>query len=105
MPDIGRTSEHRASKPGHTHLTDVAQDEARRAQRAQAWSRATGRPLPPQLRARKPLRRPTRRSSSWREETYGSPLTPAQFRRLTRKAKMTAQQRADLRARLAGGGE
>ena len=124
---IGRTSPHTASKPGHLHVTDVAADDARKAQRAQAWGKATGRPIPPQLRARQPLRRPTRRSSDWRLQRYlgctcqvpptgienamvmdvncpmhrpgaRATLTPAQFRRLTRKAGMSPAQRAALRA-------
>jgi hypothetical protein len=93
----GRSSKHQGSKPGHTHVTDTAQDAASKAQAAQAWSAATGRPIPPQLRARQPLTPARRRSSSWRMEVYGGRLTPARFRRLTRKAGMNPAQREALR--------
>ena len=50
---VGRSSPHTGSKPGYAHLTDPA--PALRQAAAQEWSAATGRPLPPHLRARQPL--------------------------------------------------
>jgi len=47
------TSPHGGSKATYIHLTDPTPDLARAA--AQEWSLATGRPLPPHLRARSPL--------------------------------------------------
>lgn len=53
---VGRSSPHVASKPGHTHITDVT--PLQRFERAQAWHASTGRPLPPQMRRRQPLQPP-----------------------------------------------
>lgn len=82
---------HPGSKPGHVHVTDVAQDPAARIARAAAWSKATGRPVPPHLRRREPLE-PARPATSMArlvsyQAAYRSmvPLTPAQASRLRHK--------------------
>lgn len=46
----GVTSDHAGSKPGYTHLT--LPGTVGRYERAAAWSKATGRPLPPHMRIR-----------------------------------------------------
>jgi hypothetical protein len=89
----GGSTAHPGSKRGHTHLTDVAADPARRIERAQAWSRQTGRPVPPHLRPREPL------------PPEIEPLSPGErlvsyqvaFRRSDRTARVTAAQYARLR--------
>ena len=53
---IGRSSPHQGSKRGYGHLT--LRGPLDRFERAQAWHRDTGRPLPPSMRARRPLAPP-----------------------------------------------
>ena len=69
---IGRSSPHTASKPGHVHITDVAALPQLRLARAQEWSIATGKALPPSLRIREPLGRDPRKHSGprWRWACY-----------------------------------
>ena len=95
---VGRSSPHTGSKPGYAHLTDPA--PALRQAAAQEWSAATGRPIPPHLRARQPLQPPAAFDVHDRAVSYGlrpagrgaqalledPSLTPAQRRRLLRKA-------------------
>jgi hypothetical protein len=108
---IGRSSPHVGSKPGHLHLSDPRPE--RRFQAAQAWHKATGRPLPPQMRPRAPLAPPAAldlrgRAGFYTGMRFNGPagpvtskklstlttpqlldapsLTPAQRRRLLRKA-------------------
>jgi hypothetical protein len=66
---VGRSSPHVASKPGHIHVTDPAPEV--RFARAQEWHAATGRPLPPHMRARRPLPEPAPMSTHDRAAHYG----------------------------------
>lgn len=75
-----RSSPHAGSKPGYTHLTDVAQDRPAAIARAQAWSAETGRPVPPHLRWRRPLQ-----PASPLPITARQLRTPAQVRRARHK--------------------
>jgi hypothetical protein len=89
-PGAVRTSDHAASKPGHLHISDMARDPALRAQRSQDWSRETGRPIPPCVRARGAMREPRPMTAGWRMQHYldargGRGLTSAQNRRITHK--------------------
>jgi hypothetical protein len=52
-PARDHTSPHEASKRGHTHISELPVDRFAAAQR---WSAETGKPIPPQLRPRRPLR-------------------------------------------------
>lgn len=100
---VGRSSPHGGSKRGHIHLADPRADPALTRARAQQWAAATGRPLPPHLRAREPLRLAEpmglpRRSASYLVPRRKVPavlademltddrLTPAQRRRIVHKA-------------------
>ena len=87
---LHRSSPHAGSRPGGVQITDVAQDAPSRARRAQAWAAATGRPIPPQLRARQPLEPSPPMEPNQRVLGYvrgaGRSDTPAQLRR--RKAKL-----------------
>jgi hypothetical protein len=94
-PGAVRTSDHAASKPGHLHISDMARDPALRAQRAQAWSRETGRPIPPHVRAREPMGEPRPMQPDVRINHYlgfreGRGLTPAQSRRIKHKINHVA---------------
>lgn len=85
-----RSSPHAGSKPGFTHLTDVAQDAPARIARAQAWSAETGRPVPPHLRWRRPLQPAVPLGIRDRHNRYAranrtEDLTPAQLRRARHK--------------------
>src|SRR5215467_11527363 len=97
---VGRTSPHAASKPGHIHVHDPAADALLARAAAQGWSLATGRPLPPHMRVRRPLREPAPMTTVARALSYGGPdtyrpvqailddpaLTTAQRRRALHKA-------------------
>lgn len=80
-----RSSPHAGSKPGFTHLTDVAQDRPAAIARAQAWSQATGRPLPPHMKFRQPVQPAEPMSIRLRSMCYSDNLTPAQVRRMRHK--------------------
>ena len=80
-----RFSPHAGSKPGYTHITDVARDRPLRIARALAWSQATGRPVPPHLRFRSPARPAEARDIRWYLQRYEQPLTAAQVSRLRHK--------------------
>lgn len=64
---IGRSSPHQGSKPGYEHLT--LPGPLTRFARAQEWQVSTGRPLPPQMRARRPL--PPPQAMGPRHRWYG----------------------------------
>ena len=98
---IGRSSPHQGSKRGYEHLT--LPGPLTRFARAQEWHLATGRPLPPQMRARQPLPPPEPLGLRDRAANYldwapplgtrpaqavldNARLRPAQRRRLLHKA-------------------
>lgn len=94
---VGRSSPHTGSKRGYVHLSDPGPEA--RFEAAQRWSAATGRPLPPHMRPRRPLDEPTAMWTRQRfaayagreddrpvEKLLAEPLASAQRRRLLRKA-------------------
>jgi len=52
---VGRSSPHVASKRGHIHVADLAASGEIAFAKAQEWHLATGRPLPPHMKVRRPL--------------------------------------------------
>ena len=69
----GVSSDHAGSKPSYTHLTRA--DQMGRYERAEAWSRSTGRPLPPHMRIRtRPVRQATPMSDVDRVASYGGTI-------------------------------
>jgi hypothetical protein len=99
---LHRASPHEGSKHRMVQLTDTAQDAASAALAAQRWSAETGRPIPPQLRARQPLGPAVRMGRQDRVNRYtrarrAERLTGPQQRRIAHKARLTAEQRAELR--------
>ena len=85
-----RSSPHAGSKPGFTHITDVARDRPFRIARAQAWSHATGRPVPPHMRFRSPLQPAVPlgirdRHNRYAKQNDAEDMTPAQVRRARHK--------------------
>lgn len=86
----GRSSPHQGSKRGFTHVSDPAADPQLAIARAQEWSQATGRPVPPHLRPRAPLLPTVPLGSRDRWDRYtrvnhAKRLTPAQSRRMRHK--------------------
>ena len=55
---VGRSSAHTASKRGHIHVADLAASGEIAFAKAQEWHLATGRPLPPHMKVRRPLPEP-----------------------------------------------
>ncbi len=104
-----RSTDHPGSKRWFTHHSDMG--PASRFAAAQAWSVQTGRPLPPAMRERGPLREIEPMTWLARLVSYGRPpgrLTPAQRRRRRRKLgtrlarTKSPRQRDALAAELAG---
>jgi hypothetical protein len=111
---IGRSSPHQGSKRGYEHLTQTAPLD--RFERAQAWHRDTGRPLPPQMRAREPAPPPETMLARDRAANYldwapplgsrrtmqavldDARLRPAQRRRLLHKAGQRGERPAGYRS-------
>jgi len=95
---VGRSSAHTASKRGHIHVADLAASGEIAFAKAQEWHLATGRPLPPHMKVRRPLPEPAPLGVQARAAHYGvtgkdaqailgdPSMTPARRRRLLRKA-------------------
>jgi hypothetical protein len=103
---VGRSSPHVGSKRGYDHLTDPASEIA--FARAQEWHAQTGRPLPPQMRVRRPLAESAPMSLRDRAAEYidwGKPLGKLTIEALLDEPRLTPSRRRRLLHKAGAHGE